>query len=262
MAYLGIPQPLEDLLYKPSHSLIVQSYQPQQMTAGLLNADGFGVGWYHAEPSMQPFCYRNVLPIWNDVNLVDLARYVTSHCMVAYVRSATPGLAVDLGNCQPFKSGPLLAIHNGYIEDFRDTLYRPIREKLSDRLYQSIHGTTDSEHLFALILHFLEQLGGHSHDPESVAIALSQAIQFTFQLAHPLNLKVGANMILSTGTHLIVSRAANKVPLPTLYWRQQEQGVLLASEPLMSEPWQALPEQSVTIVSPEGQMQIECIGTM
>lgn len=259
MAYLGLPQPLEELLYKPSHSLIVQSYQPQEMTAGLLNADGFGVGWYHADPSTQPFCYRNVLPIWNDVNLVDLARYVTSHCMVAYVRSATPGLAVDLGNCQPFKSGPLLAIHNGYIENFRQTLYRPIREKLSDHLYQSIHGTTDSEHLFALILQYLEPLGSNPQDPETVAIALTQAIQFTFQLAQPFDLKVGANMVLSTGTHLIASRAANKAPVPTLYWLQQDPGILIASEPLMPGDWQIIPEQSVAIVGAEGQMQITSI---
>lgn len=260
MAYLGIPQPLEELLYKPSHSLIVQSYQPQEMTAGLLNADGFGVGWYHADPSTQPFCYRNVLPIWNDINLVDLARYVTSHCIVAYVRSATPGLAVDLGNCQPFKSGPLLAIHNGYIENFRQTLYRPMRDKLSDHLYQSIHGTTDSEHLFALILQFLEQLGSNPQDPESVAIALTQAIQLTFQLAQPFDLKVGANMVLSTGTHLIASRAANQAPIPTLYWLQQERGVLIASEPLMPGDWHAIPEQSVAIVDAEGHVQIKSMA--
>lgn len=259
MAYLGVPLPLEELLYKPSHSLIVQSYQPQEMTAGLLNADGFGIGWYHTEQSTQPFCYKNILPIWNDINLVDLARYVNSHCMVAYVRSATPGLAVDLGNCQPFKSGSLLAIHNGYIEDFRQTLYRPIREKLCDRLYQSIHGTTDSEHLFVLILQFLDQLGGPPNDPESLAIALSQMIQFIFQLAQPLDLKVGANMVLSTGTHLIVSRAANKEPVPTLYWLQQEQGVLIASEPLMDATWQSLPEQSVTVVNLNGQVHTKTI---
>lgn len=256
MAYLGVPLPLEHLLYKPSHSLIVQSYQPQEMTAGLLNADGFGVGWYHGERSTRPFCYKNILPIWNDTNLMDLARYVTSPCIVAYVRSATPGLAVDLGNCQPFRSGQLLAIHNGYIENFRETLYRPMREKLSDRLYQSIHGTTDSEHLFVLILHFLEQLGGDANDPEAVAIALKQAIQFTFQLAQPHDLKVGANIVLSTGTHLIVSRAANKEPVPTLYWFEQNQGVLIASEPLMAGDWKAMPEQSVAVISLAGTVHI------
>lgn len=259
MAYLGRPLSLDDLLYAPPHSLIVQSYQPQEMTAGFLNADGFGIGWYHADRATQPFCYKNVLPIWNDTNLIDLARYVNSHCVVAYVRSATPGLAVDMGNCQPFKSESLLAIHNGYIENFRQTLYRPMREKLCDRLYQSIHGTTDSEHLFVLILQFLDQLGGHLNDPESVAIALRQAIQFTVQLAQPLDLKVGATMILSTGTHLIVSRAANKAPVPTLYWLQQDQGVLIASEPLIDADWQPLPEQSITIVSLNGKIHTQTL---
>ncbi len=49
LAYLGSPVSLEHLLYKPEHSLIVQSYQPCEMTSGVVNADGFGVGWYHIQ---------------------------------------------------------------------------------------------------------------------------------------------------------------------------------------------------------------------
>lgn len=47
LAYLGSPIFLEYLLYKPEHSLIAQSYQPREMISGAVNADGFGVGWYH-----------------------------------------------------------------------------------------------------------------------------------------------------------------------------------------------------------------------
>ncbi|MHC5729947.1 MAG: ergothioneine biosynthesis protein EgtC, partial [Nostoc sp.] len=38
LAYLGSPVSLEHLLYKPEHSLIVQSYQPREMTSGVVNA--------------------------------------------------------------------------------------------------------------------------------------------------------------------------------------------------------------------------------
>ena len=288
MAYVGTAASLESLLYQPPHSLIVQSYQPQEMTAGLLNADGFGVGWHDAERGPQPFSYRSVLPIWNDINLPHLARYVESSCAVACIRSATPGLAVDLSNCQPFEQEGILAIHNGYIENFRHTLYRPIRETLCDRLYQSIHGTTDSEHLFALMLHHLMAMRTatediHRHDPHTIAAALQQAIVFAFNRAAPLDIKVGANMILSTGTHLIASRAANRDPVPTLYWlphkgsmgaaehsdedaqpqapqpNTQVNGVLIASEPLMPGPWQAIPEQSILVAGADGNVKIQKI---
>lgn len=45
LGYLGKPIQLDRLLLKPEHSLVVQSYQPQEMTAGLLNADGFGLSY-------------------------------------------------------------------------------------------------------------------------------------------------------------------------------------------------------------------------
>lgn len=50
LAYLGSPISLEHLLYKPEHSLIVQSYQPREMTSGVVNAD-----WLQTESVTQPF---------------------------------------------------------------------------------------------------------------------------------------------------------------------------------------------------------------
>ena len=46
LGYLGSSIQLERILIKPERSLVIQSYKPQEMTAGLLNADGFGIGWY------------------------------------------------------------------------------------------------------------------------------------------------------------------------------------------------------------------------
>ncbi|MEO0868845.1 MAG: ergothioneine biosynthesis protein EgtC, partial [Cyanobacteria bacterium J06642_11] len=157
LAYLGQPIPLEDLIFKPEHSLVVQSYRPQELEVALLNADGFGIGWHDANNvTAEPFVYRNVLPIWNDANLPQLCRYITPRSFVANIRSATPGLPLDFSNCQPFRHGQLLFVHNGYIDQFRQTLYRPIRELIGDTAYQNIYGLTDSEHIFALITHLLD----------------------------------------------------------------------------------------------------------
>ncbi len=152
LAYLGSPVSLEHLLYKPEHSLIVQGYKPREMTSGVVNADGFGVGWYHSQKDIEPFTYKNTLPIWNDINLPSLSRYVESKCVLAYVRSATSEQAVDFANCQPFKHQQQLFIHNGRIENFHKTLHRKIRSTLTQDFYEKINGNTDSEHIFALLL--------------------------------------------------------------------------------------------------------------
>ena len=149
LGYLGDSIQLDRILFKPEHSLVVQSYKPLEMTAGLLNADGFGIGWYDAKSNNPPYCYKNILPIWNDANLPQLGRYIQSQCYLGYVRSATSNLSVDMINCQPFSHQNLLFVHNGYIDDFRQTLYRPIRNNLNDFAYRRIEGTTDSEHILA-----------------------------------------------------------------------------------------------------------------
>ena len=47
LAYSGSPVSLEDLLFKPKNSLVVQS-QHSKLGATTTNGDGFGVGWYGA----------------------------------------------------------------------------------------------------------------------------------------------------------------------------------------------------------------------
>lgn len=243
LGYLGNSIQLDRILFKPEHSLIVQSYQPQEMTAGLLNADGFGLGWYDAQPNNPPYFYKNVLPIWNDANLPQLGRYIQSHCYLGYVRSATSNLSVDLINCQPFVHQNLLFIHNGYIDNFRKSLYRPIRNNLSDVAYQHIEGTTDSEHIFALIVNEIEnkQIG--------LAQALANTIVKLIQLSQPSNIGFSANIVLSNGKELTACRYSNRELSPTLYYIKDSSpdsdAVIIASEPMFEGNWISCPEQSI-----------------
>jgi glutamine amidotransferase len=248
LGYLGAPISLDRVLLKPEHSLVVQSYQPQEMTAGLLNADGFGVGWYHAQRREDPYTYRNVLPIWNDVNLPNLARYVESSCLVANVRSATPGLPVELGNCQPFQGRSLLFTHNGFIERFRQTVYRPMRDRLGDAAYHAIQGNTDSEHLFGLFLQFWEEQG-----EISLAEALQETLAIAFALANQHQISLSANLIVTDGTCMVASRAAVGGSVPSLYWLRDDllfpDAVVIASEPICPGDWTVCPEQTLLTVT-------------
>ncbi len=258
LAYLGSPVYLESLLYNHEHSLITQSYQPQEMNSGTVNADGFGVGWYHAQKDTEPFTYRSTLPIWNDTNLPSLSRYVESECVVSYVRSATAGQALDLSNCQPFQRERLLFIHNGKIDKFRQTLYRLIRSQLSDEIYQWVNGTTDSEHIFALMLNELQSNPGKS---------LEQAMHLTLlklkDLVEHHETYTLANLVVSDGNRLVASRFSTKTPSASLYWLQNDptfpNSVIIASEPLFKGNWNSFPENSILSVGEDCDIRIEQI---
>ncbi len=247
LGYLGPIHSLDTLILAPEHSLLVQSYLPQEMTVGLLNADGFGVGWYHPRQAVEPFLYRQVLPIWSDQNFTEhLARFIESGCVLASVRSATPGQAVQLSNTQPFRWGRWLGIHNGFIEDFRQTLYRPIRNKLNDLCYTLVEGTTDSEHLFALFCS--EMLENPQLSPIMV---LRQTLRLVMEMAQAAHIRVALNMIVTDGNYLLAARCGYPSPNPSLYW-QQPGGVYIASEPLdPQEDWQSLGENSLLLVGPD-----------
>jgi ergothioneine biosynthesis protein EgtC len=249
--YVGQPILLEKLITQPAHSLLVQSYQPQEMTAGLMNADGFGIGWYR---ETQAFTYRNILPIWNDPNLESLSKYVCSGSILANVRSATPGLPVDLSNCQPFQAGRFLFLHNGFIQNFRNTLYRPIRDRLADRFYQGISGNTDSEHIFALFLHNLHLNEIEEITGEAIATALKFTLKDIQELALVKGITASLNLIVGDGSQLFACRYAIGAIAPSLYWQENISGVTVVSEPLdgNAQDWQAFSDASLLWVRREG----------
>lgn len=243
LAYLGTPISLYPLLYEPTHSLVVQSYQPREMISGVVNADGFGVGWY-GNKNQEAFSYRHTIPIWNDVNLPGLSRYIESSCMVAYVRSATPGQALDMSNSQPFNYKNLLFIHNGRINKFRQTLYRKIRTKISDEIYNWISGSTDSEHILALVLDYLL-----IHPDWQVKQALHSALRDLGDWAEESQTDVDANVIISDGRELVAARYTTNSPAPSLYFIQDApafpNSTIIASEALFAGNWQSFPENSI-----------------
>jgi glutamine amidotransferase len=247
LGYLGPTIKLDHLLYKPEHSLIVQSYQPREMTSGVVNADGLGIGWYHAQQDVDPFTYKNTLPIWNDTNLPQLSRYIESGCVLGYVRSATAGQVLDMSNCQPFREGRLLVIHNGFISNFRKTLYRAIRERLCDRIYQSIHGTTDSEHIFALLINELQ-----ASPSSTIGQALHTTLITLTELATAYQVSFSANIIISDGHQLVASRYAYGTTVPTLNLLRDDptypDSVIIASEPLFTGNWHKFPDSSILSV--------------
>ena len=113
LAYSGSPVLLEDLLFKPANSLVVQS-QHSRLGVEAVNGDGFGVGWYGA--SETPGVYHSTAPAWSDRNLRELSAHASAGRVFAHIR-ATTGTAVQQTNCHPFRHGRWLWMHNGVVND-------------------------------------------------------------------------------------------------------------------------------------------------
>jgi gamma-glutamyl hercynylcysteine S-oxide hydrolase len=116
LAWLGAPRTLQALVVDRPHALYEQAWAPRQQRHGTVNVDGFGAGWYVDRP--QPVRYRRAQPIWTDASFASLAPTIASSCVLAAVRSATPGTAADEGAAAPFTHDRWLFSHNGRLHDW------------------------------------------------------------------------------------------------------------------------------------------------
>ena len=86
VAYHGPPLRLSSVISEAPHSLVHQGYAPREMTSGLLNADGWGVGWFAAGPESRPAVLKGTLPIWSDENATAAPHAIASSSFVGAVR--------------------------------------------------------------------------------------------------------------------------------------------------------------------------------
>jgi ergothioneine biosynthesis protein EgtC len=279
-AYLGHPISLDELLYKPDHSIIVQSAKAKGGEEPL-NGDGFGVGWYVPEMDDEPALYRNATPAWADRNMRNIAPRVNTPLFFAHVRDASEGMAIQQTNCHPFSKDRLMFMHNGVVGSF-DEVLRPLRNQLSDEVYFTIDGTTDSEHLFALAQ---DELGPKAANPDAddLARAVRRSIERVEALKHKkgIETKTTANLALTDGCSFVASRYANEHAdeAASLYVSRAggfttgedgttravdpaERGaVLVSSEPMMEQAvgLDPVPPNHMVIVEPDCSYRIEPI---
>jgi len=117
LAYVGEPVTLQRLLLDPVRSLGTEQWSTRTQLHGVVNADGFGVGWY-ALGRAEPVRYRRAQPIWTDASFASLAPTVASTCVLAAVRSETTAFAQDESVVAPFAQGRWLFSHDGRVADW------------------------------------------------------------------------------------------------------------------------------------------------
>jgi predicted glutamine amidotransferase len=248
---------LEELLYKPKYSLIDQSLH-SRMGATTTNGDGFGVGWYGAEDT--PAVFHSMEPAWNDRNLQELARHISSPVVFAHIRAST-GTAVQQTNCHPFRHGRWLWMHNGAIRDFQ-RVKRDLRLTIDPDLYAEIEGSTDSETFFYLAL----TLGLEEDPPKAVADAVGfiEATGKKHGVEDPIQMTVATSdgeriwafRYSSEGSSRSLFFSTDVRALKTLYPDDARlQGLSDESRLVVSEPlgdlvgaWNEVPESSYGVI--------------
>ncbi|HMQ28893.1 MAG TPA: ergothioneine biosynthesis protein EgtC [Acidimicrobiales bacterium] len=234
LGYVGPPISLHDLLVAPPFGLEHQSYAPRHQAHGLVNADGWGVGWY-VDGEAAPARYRTARPMWADTSFAGMAGHVRTTVAVASVRSATPPAPVEESGVAPFRAGRILFAHNGVVRGFAEGVGTELRRRLAPPTESRLEGRSDSEVLFGLLLDTLD-------DGADLTGGVAGAIEVGTDLGGRYNL------VVSDGDRVLATRRGD-----TLVVGRLGSGHVVASEPLDdSDDWQAVPEGSLVTMTADG----------
>ena len=264
MAWRGQAVLLEELLFNTQHGIVDQSLHAR-MGAEPTNGDGFGVGWYGSRDT--PGVYHSVAPAWGDPTLRELAGHIESPLFFVHVRAAI-GSPVQQTNCHPFRHGPWLFVHNGYVGDF-GAIRRDLMLAIDPGLFEELRGTTDTEIVFLLALTL-----GLEQDPID---ALEQTVGVIEAAAtrRGVTPMVQASFGVSDGTDLWAVRYATSGPARSLYASADAEAIrhlhpenarfqrltpddrLIVSEPFSDLPgvWNEIPQGTAVIVRRGGVLE-------
>ena len=227
LAYLGRPIRLGELVSDPPFALIQQAWAPRRQTHGLMNVEGFGLGWY-VPGDPEPARHRGEGPIWADETVPDLTRTVRTSSLLAAIRSATVGMSHGRAAAAPFRSGRWLFSHNGALAGWPGIGADLVKDLPADRVLR-IEVPTDAALLWALTLERLER-----GMPPAEALG---------EVVHRAAAAGGGriNLLLTDGTAI-----AGTTWGESLSWRRLDGGVLFASEPHDDLPgWHDVPDRHV-----------------
>jgi glutamine amidotransferase len=214
LGWLGEPRSLASLMLNPPYGLLVQSYSPRRQKHGLINADGWGAGFF--DPDGVPRRWRSASPLWSDASFASVAPVLHSGCVVAAVRSASAGMPVEASAAAPFSDGRWLLSHNGLVD--RAVLPPSPRAE----------SVVDSALLAALI--FNRGLDALADTITEVAAADPNA---------------RLNILAGNGSRLLATTWGD-----TLSLLRADGGVVLASEPFDDDPaWQDVPDRHLVEVA-------------
>lgn len=272
LAYSGDPIFLDQLVTRPAHSIVEQSFDTTMNykndgSLWAMNGDGFGVGWYDRKG--EPGIFKDKMPAWNDENLHEICSQTEANIFFAHIRASTNG-AVQRTNSHPFKHKNWLFQHNGDVGHF-SKIKRALQYDVHPDLFTDITGTTDSETCFYLALTY-----GLMDDPKP---ALEKMIKRLEQVQEDAGYEAELNLsfAISDGEKIYTIRyASGKSLIKSQFYSTDmscvedisgactalpSNGVILVSEPLdnYSDKWISTPPNSFVCVH-QSQVEIDLLS--
>ena len=241
------PTRVECSLVHAQNALMAQSTGDSE---GLVHGHGWGVADYR---DGMPLVEKQTWAAFHGEHFAKKAARVYARTVIAHVRRATVGIQ-SIENTHPFQHGRWIFAHNGTVPNFlkvRDLMI----PQIDPLLRNDIKGTTDSEHIFFYLLSL------HQKHPELTLMdILGRGVRQIIHWSHEVDPdpKVGLNLVLSDGDHLVGSRFGR-----TLWHLERKFGfecpicgkphvhhevgtdyraVEIASEPLSDENWREMPD--------------------
>ena len=252
LAYSGSPVLIEEVLYKPEHSLIDQSLH-SRMGAETTNGDGFGLGWYAPRPKPPPSSTPSNLP----GTIATCARSPpTSNRRTSSPTSAPPpARRSSRPTATPSVTASGFGCTTASSRDFH-LVKRDLALAVDESLYPDMEGSTDSEMLFYLALTF----GLEDDPPKAVerTVGFVEEVGRRHGIEHPIQMTIGT----TDGKSLWGFRYSSEGKSRTLYYSTDMRTVrelypdrprlqevsdktrLVVSEPLVDLPgaWNEVPE--------------------
>lgn len=241
LGYLGPAVGVGDILTRGTHSLVVQSWAPNDMRcSAVANADGFGAAWWPSSDVSTPTAatsHRSVAPIWSDPSVPDVLTHTTSDAVMGAVRSATVGMPIVYTACAPFIDGRWAFSHNGVVAQWPTSLSGLAADvPIADLL--RLPAATDSAGLWVIVKHLLRD-----HDPADVL----RRIVTHLDLEGPGS---RLNLLLGDGTTMWATAVHHSLSTFVADGADGAGEVMIASEPLDDDPrWTPVPDRSLVVAT-------------
>ena len=265
-------------LVKAENALQIQSSE---------HPHGWGIAYYLSDQH-EPHEVHSVNAAFSDERFRRVSEFLTANAVVAHVRKATIG---DLRpeNTHPFRWQGWAFCHNGTLFGFHE-IEEQLRARLKPRFVDCIHGSTDSEMLFYLVLSVLEESGFDvDNPPDQFPDEVEQVIGELLAWIRDLCEQTGAdereammNFILTNGRILIANRfngtlsfstqkkrcadydvcpVVNKVCFGPRRVGISHTHVLLASDPTSPDDvWEEVPNRGMVLIDNDLKLSVRAIA--
>jgi glutamine amidotransferase len=179
---------IECELIRSQNSLLRQSGGDAE---GRAHSDGWGLGYY---TDAGPQLTRRATAAADDESFRWAAAWAFSTNVIAHVRSATIGGLGEV-NTHPFREGNWLFAHNGTVAAF-PLIRERVLAAMTPEVRELRRGSTDSEHIFHLILSTLQQ-----NPTLGISAAVRAVVNDVSRWAHEADAgaEVALNLVLTDG---------------------------------------------------------------